>query len=84
MLDDEDKMVEMQNLAAREQRMEERFRKLVLYTCYVVVVVIISYGQRDPMSFYVNKHIRETLVGPWKWNSTGFSEVQHPLTVVNV
>lgn len=59
---------EMMLRAAREIRLKERkmysiIREIIFYFLFVVVVLTIAYGDRDPYARFMTKNLREMFVG---------------------
>ena len=44
--------------------MEQSLQQIVVYTFYLIILTMISYGQRDPLAYYVTKHVEDTVVTP--------------------
>ena len=77
---DESKLEAMRSKRKKESLMEGNLQQILVYTFYLIVITIISYGQRDPMAYYVTKHIedylvRPTVIGSVRGEHQGFSNV---------
>ena len=55
--------------------MEQTIHRILVYSLYVFVIYIISYGLRDLNSCYISKHIQNVLVSPVTGNNDGFMNV---------
>ena len=74
---DPDVLEEQRNRRTKETKMEDSLQQIIVYVIYMVVVTIISYGQRDPMAYYITKHIEDSLIRDTVsvYKDTGFNKV---------
>lgn len=59
----------------RETEMEQTVHRLLIYLFYVCVLYVISYGQKDPASYHVTKHIEDVLITGYRTQLDGFTNV---------
>ena len=66
----------------KEQLLEHSLHQIVVYTLYLVIITLISYGQRDTTAYFVTKHIEDTFVNvkgyhPYYGGPPPFKEVMN-------
>ena len=68
---DVDKLMSLRATRESELGMERRLGRVFQYSVYVLVIWLISYGQRHSSHHYISKHIVDTLV------ARNFTKVRH-------
>ncbi|CAG5132503.1 unnamed protein product, partial [Candidula unifasciata] len=74
---DPEQLAKARNDRLMEIKMEAVLKDIALYTFFVVVIFFLSYQQRDPQSYYLSNHIKNTMLDKhadiktvndyWKW-----------------
>lgn len=61
---DESKLSALRETKIREKQLKHKFIKLGDYTFIVLVLILVSYGNRDPQSFMMRNSMEQEFIHP--------------------
>ena len=72
---DEDLLEEMRIKRRKEVEMHNIAVELLVYAFFIWILLIISYGQRDPNAWYLQNSLKQTFIHPGALDGTDFNNV---------